>query len=91
MSDFNRRLEWEIPRLRRYARALTRNMVLADDLVQETLMRAVHKQHLWELGTDRAKRCASCWVGRKGGRLEPQSTTWSPLSSPLNETSLEIS
>jgi DNA-directed RNA polymerase specialized sigma24 family protein len=52
MSDFNRRLEREIPRLRRYARALTRNMVLADDLVQETLMRAVHKQHLWELGTD---------------------------------------
>jgi RNA polymerase sigma-70 factor (ECF subfamily) len=27
-------------------------MVLADDLVQETLMRAVHKQHLWEPGTD---------------------------------------
>jgi RNA polymerase sigma factor (sigma-70 family) len=52
MRDFNRRLEREIPRLRRYARALTRNMVLADDLVQETLMRAVHKQHLWEPGTD---------------------------------------
>ena len=41
MGDFNRRLEREIPRLRRYARALTRNMVLADDLVQETLLRAV--------------------------------------------------
>src|SRR5215469_4513367 len=52
MSDFSRRLEREIPRLRRYARALTRNMVLADDLVQETLMRAVHKEHLWEPGTD---------------------------------------
>jgi len=52
MSDFNRRLEREIPRLRRYARALTRNMVLADDLVQETLLRAVQKQHLWEPGTD---------------------------------------
>jgi len=52
MNDFNRRLEREIPRLRRYARALTRNMVLADDLVQETLMRAVHKQHLWQPGTD---------------------------------------
>ena len=52
MSDFNRRLEREIPRLRRYARALTRNMVLADDLVQETLMRAVRKQHLWQPGTD---------------------------------------
>ena len=52
MTDFNRRLESEIPRLRRYARALTRNMVLADDLVQETLMRAVHKQQLWQPGTD---------------------------------------
>ena len=27
-------------------------MVLADDLVQETLLRAVHKQHLWQPGTD---------------------------------------
>jgi RNA polymerase sigma-70 factor, ECF subfamily len=52
MSDFNRRLEREIPGLRRYARALTRNMVPADDLVQETLLRAVQKQHLWEPGTD---------------------------------------
>lgn len=52
MRDFNRRLEREIPRLRRYARALTRNMVLADDLVQETLMRAVQKQHLWDPGTN---------------------------------------
>src|SRR5499427_6667333 len=32
-----------------------------------------------------AKRCASCWVWRKGGLLLPQSTTWSPLSSPLNQ------
>ena len=52
MNDFNRRLEREIPRLRRYARALTRNIALADDLVQETLMRAIHKQHLWQPGTD---------------------------------------
>src|SRR5262249_26030018 len=30
-------------------------------------------------------RCASCWVWRKDGLLQPQSTTWSPLSSPLNQ------
>ena len=37
LNDFHRRLEEEIPRLRRYARALTRNSVRADDLVQDTL------------------------------------------------------
>ena len=52
MNDFHRCLEAEIPRLRRYARALTRNATEADDLVQETLVRAVHKQHLWQPGTD---------------------------------------
>src|SRR5215472_5332539 len=52
MTDFQRRLKEEIPLLRRYARALTRNAVRADDLVQETLIRAVQKQHLWEAGTD---------------------------------------
>jgi RNA polymerase sigma-70 factor, ECF subfamily len=52
MSDFNRGLENEIPRLRRYARALTRNATKADDLVQDTLTRAIQKEHLWEPGTD---------------------------------------
>jgi RNA polymerase sigma-70 factor (ECF subfamily) len=52
MNDFHRRLEGEIPRLRRYARALTRNAVRADDLVQETLVRALYKGHLWQPGTD---------------------------------------
>ena len=52
MTDFHHRLEGEIPRLRRYARALTRNAVRADDLVQETLVRALHKEHLWQPGTD---------------------------------------
>jgi len=52
MSDFHRRLEEEIPRLRRYARALTRNATRADDLVQDTLTRAVQKAHLWQPGTD---------------------------------------
>jgi RNA polymerase sigma-70 factor, ECF subfamily len=52
MSDFARLLEVEIPRLRRYARALTRDRVRADDLVQECLVRAIAKQHLWQPGTD---------------------------------------
>ena len=52
MNDLAGLLEAEIPRLRRYARALTRDVTRADDLVQSCLMRAVQKQHLWQPGTD---------------------------------------
>jgi RNA polymerase sigma-70 factor (ECF subfamily) len=52
MSSFHKLMEREIPRLRRYARALTRSPDRADDLVQETLLRAVAKAHLWQAGTD---------------------------------------
>jgi RNA polymerase sigma-70 factor (ECF subfamily) len=52
MSNFARQIEAEIPRLRRYARALTRDVCRADDLVQSCLTRAVAKQHLWQPGTD---------------------------------------
>ena len=52
MSDFHCRLEEQIPRLRRYARALTRDPSRADDLVQDTLVRALAKQHLWQAGTN---------------------------------------
>src|SRR2546421_7377259 len=52
MNDFARLLEAEIPRLRRYARALTRDLSRADDLVQSCLTRAVAKQHLWQYGTN---------------------------------------
>jgi RNA polymerase sigma-70 factor (ECF subfamily) len=51
MSDFHDQIEREIPRLRRYARALTRSVDRSDDLVQETLLRAVAKRHLWQTGT----------------------------------------
>jgi len=47
-----RDIEAEIPRLRRYARALTRDLIAADDLVQECLTRALSKLHLWQQGTD---------------------------------------
>jgi RNA polymerase sigma-70 factor, ECF subfamily len=52
MSQFHRLVEREIPRLRRYARALTRRADRADDLVQETLVRAIAKSDLWQAGTD---------------------------------------
>ncbi len=45
-------IEAEIPRLRRYARALARDATAADDLVQDCLARALGKLHLWQAGTD---------------------------------------
>jgi hypothetical protein len=64
MSELYCLVEQEIPRLRRYARALTRASDRADDLVQDTLLRALTKLHLWQPGTElrecRANpRCAS--------------------------------
>ncbi len=41
-----------IPRLRRYARVLTGNPTCADDLVQDTLVRAWEKRRLWQSGSD---------------------------------------
>jgi RNA polymerase sigma-70 factor, ECF subfamily len=48
----HRDIEAEIPRLRRYARALTHDTVVADDLVQDCLARALGRLHLWREGTD---------------------------------------
>jgi len=52
MSDLSCLVEQEIPRLRRYARALTHTTDRADELVQDTLVRALSKLHLWQPGTD---------------------------------------
>ncbi|QSN63794.1 MULTISPECIES: sigma-70 family RNA polymerase sigma factor [unclassified Caballeronia] len=41
-----------LPRLRRYARALIRNQELADDLVQDTLERALRHTDKFQSGTD---------------------------------------
>lgn len=45
-------VEAEIPRLRRFARAMVRDPALADDLVQECLERALSRMHLWKPGTN---------------------------------------
>jgi RNA polymerase sigma-70 factor (ECF subfamily) len=52
VAEIYRRIEAEIPRLRRYARALARDVATADDLVQDCLTRALGKLHLWQEGTD---------------------------------------
>jgi RNA polymerase sigma-70 factor (ECF subfamily) len=52
LSEFHRLIEQQIPRLRRYARALTRGRDRADDLVQDTLGRALIKENFWQPGTN---------------------------------------
>jgi RNA polymerase sigma-70 factor, ECF subfamily len=50
VDDPLRGIEGEIPALRRYARFLLRDHEAADDLVQDTLLRAVSRVHLWRPG-----------------------------------------
>jgi len=52
LREFTERVDELIPRLRRYARALTGARDAADDLVQDTLERAWTKLHLWRGGSD---------------------------------------
>ena len=52
MSDFGDALALQIPRLRRYARALTHDAGWADDLVQDTLERALRRRWLFRLNSN---------------------------------------
>jgi len=46
--NFRQMVEAEIPALRRYARAVARDGDIADDIVQDTLMRALRSEHLFQ-------------------------------------------
>ena len=52
MTDKERLIVAEIPRLRRYARALTGDAAAADDLVQDCLERAWSRFRLWRRGSN---------------------------------------
>jgi RNA polymerase sigma-70 factor (ECF subfamily) len=54
LSEFQHQVQAAIPALRRYARALTRDAETADDLVQDTLVRALRSEHLFHGGDTRA-------------------------------------
>ena len=54
MSEFREQIQAAIPALRRYARALTRDTETADDIVQDTLVRALRSEHLFHGGDVRA-------------------------------------
>jgi RNA polymerase sigma-70 factor (ECF subfamily) len=45
-------LEQEMPRMRRYARALLRDHVDAEDLVHDAVVRALSRAHLWRDGSN---------------------------------------
>lgn len=55
-------LEAQIPRMRRYARALTGNREAADDLTQDTLERAWSKRGLWRAGSADASASLRAWL-----------------------------
>jgi RNA polymerase sigma-70 factor (ECF subfamily) len=52
MTAISALIESEIPKLKRYAAALFRDRDGADDLVQDTILRALEKSHLWQPGTN---------------------------------------
>jgi RNA polymerase sigma-70 factor (ECF subfamily) len=54
VGGFRQDVEGTIPALRRYARALTRDSDVADDLVQDTLVRALRSEHLFHGGDMRS-------------------------------------
>jgi RNA polymerase sigma-70 factor (ECF subfamily) len=54
LATFRQNVEATIPALRRYARALTRDADIADDLVQDTLVRALRSEHLFHGGDVRS-------------------------------------
>jgi RNA polymerase sigma-70 factor (ECF subfamily) len=54
LGTFHQDIEAAIPALRRYGRALTRDAEIADDLVQDTLVRALRSEHLFHGGDVRS-------------------------------------
>jgi len=52
MTEVARQIEPHLTRLTRYARLLVRNPIQADDLVQDTVVRALEKAHLYESNTN---------------------------------------
>lgn len=50
--DIRQAIATEVPRLRRFARALVRDGASADDLVQDALERAIRFEHKWREGSN---------------------------------------
>src|ERR1041385_7870052 len=82
VAGFRESVEAAIPALRRYARALTRNADIADDLVQDTLVRALRSEHLFH-GGDVRSWLYTILTNRNRNRL--RSLARRPALSPIEE------
>ena len=82
LATFGQNVEATIPALRRYARALTRDSDIADDLVQDTLVRALRSEHLF-LGGDVRSWLYTILTNLNRNRL--RSLARRPLHSPLED------
>src|ERR1700728_1832320 len=83
LSEFHEHIKVAIPALRRYARALTRNAETADDIVQDTLVRALRSEHLFHGGDTRA------WVYTILTNLNPnrlRSLSRRPSLAPIKDS-----
>jgi RNA polymerase sigma-70 factor (ECF subfamily) len=100
VDSIYQQIQDEIPRLRRYARALTRDFNAADDLVQDCLARALGKVHLWQRGSD-----LRAWLFtilhnqfvnqvrrsvREGTAIAAQENSKTMSSGPTQSTRLEL-
>ena len=88
MSAFRDYVESMIPALRRYARALTRNADIADDLVQDTLVRALRSERLF-LGGDLRSWLYTILTNLNRNRR--RSLARRPQFAPLQDTTADAS
>ena len=82
MTAFRQSVEAMIPALRRYARALARDADIADDLVQDTLVRALRSERLF-LGGDVKSWLYTILTNLNRNRL--RSLARRPALSPLGD------
>jgi RNA polymerase sigma-70 factor (ECF subfamily) len=88
MSAFHDDIESTIPALRRYARALTRDADIADDLAQDTLVRALRSERLF-LGGDIRSWLYTILTNLNRNRR--RSLARRPQFTPLPETAADAS
>jgi RNA polymerase sigma-70 factor (ECF subfamily) len=88
MNDFRDGVESMIPALRRYARALARDADVADDLVQDTLVRALRSERLF-LGGDLRSWLYTILTNLNRNRR--RSLARRPTLMPLTDSSAEPS
>ena len=82
-NGFRQGIQATIPALRRYARALTRDAEIADDLVQDTLVRALRSEHLFH-GGDIRSWLYTILTNLNRNRL--RSLSRRPALTPIEET-----